>query len=66
MLVSQSEPGECEVCPSEAKCLGGSKMGPREGYWRPSNTTSTFKECPNRRACLGMINALSSEMGECA
>jgi hypothetical protein len=43
------------VCPAgKAVCLGGSDIGPGKGYWRKSNMTYEFLECPVKDACLGM------------
>ena len=45
---------ECKVCnPDSHMCLGGSKVGPRPGYWRKSNVTNKFFKCPNPEACIG-------------
>ena len=51
-----TEPGECSVCPTDrAVCNGGGDIGPKPGYWRRSNATSTFIKCLFEAACLGMI-----------
>jgi hypothetical protein len=55
LLEKLTEPGTCKKCPAEqAKCLGGSHIGPQPGYWRKNNKTSVFIACPNPSACLGI------------
>ena len=44
---------DCEDCPSEAVCLGGATVYPKEGYWRSAWNSSVFYECPVDIACLG-------------
>jgi len=56
LLTIPVEPTVCDLCPNEkAFCNGGSDIGPRAGYWRSSNTSSTFFKCPVKEACLGMM-----------
>ena len=51
-----NEPGNCIACPTEkAVCYGGSNMGPKPGFWRKNNYTSTIIGCLFVPACLGMI-----------
>ncbi|CAG9323993.1 unnamed protein product [Blepharisma stoltei] len=54
----------CKDCPAEAKCYGKSDIYPLAGYWRWSNTTDDFLECPNSAACLGGV-ATNNSLGEC-
>ncbi|CDW71577.1 UNKNOWN [Stylonychia lemnae] len=66
-LVKMTEPGFCQACPSDkAICRGGSNIGPLPGFWRMSNTSSTFVECLFDQACLGMVEPLNNSLGECA
>jgi len=61
-----TSPGTCSKCPSDkAICLGGKKIGPKPGFWRKSNATGFFVECPNYAACLGMIAPDYNPMGSC-
>ena len=49
-------PGNCLDCPTtKAQCYGGSNIGPKAGYWRKNNYTSTFIACLYTAACLGMV-----------
>jgi hypothetical protein len=42
------EPGICSSCNDEvAICFGGSNIGPKPGYWRKNNETTSFIKCPN-------------------
>ena len=55
LLSAPTEPTECDVCPKEqANCLGGTNIGPKEGYWRKSNMTAKFLPCKIDDVCLGM------------
>ncbi|CDW74640.1 UNKNOWN [Stylonychia lemnae] len=65
-LVKMTEPGQCSTCPSsKAVCNGGSNVGPQKGYWRRSNTSSTFIQCFNKGSCLGMIPPQNNPQGSC-
>eukprot|EP00347_Sterkiella_histriomuscorum_P017716 403348268 len=65
-LVQMKEPGDCTECPTEkAVCNGGSNIGPKPGYWRKNNYTSTFVKCLNTAACLGMIAPDYDPQGSC-
>ena len=62
-----TKPGECSSCPStKALCTGGAGIGPRPGYWRKNNITTTFLKCMYKPACLGMIAPDFSPIGTCA
>jgi len=67
-LKAQQEPGQCEPCPEEyAKCYHGTYIGPKEGYWRRDNSTSTFLQCLNPDACLAIDPSNNySATGVCA
>jgi hypothetical protein len=66
LLEVQTEPGDCRKCPDvEAKCLGGSHIGPQPGFWRKSNSSSNFIACPNSAACLGILAPDYNPIGEC-
>jgi hypothetical protein len=55
------------ACPNDtAICYGGSKIGPKPGYWRKNKTTSNFIKCPNYDACLGIKPPEYNELGQCA
>ena len=43
----------CKECDSNARCYGGSKVAPKEGYWRSWQESERFIECPNRLVCMG-------------
>ena len=46
-------PTECKSCPTEkAICLGGTKIGPKPGFWRKNNLTDKFLECKLKTACM--------------
>ncbi|CDW88401.1 UNKNOWN [Stylonychia lemnae] len=65
-LSAMKEPGQCKSCPStRAVCLGGSNIGPRQGYWRKSNESTNFIACFNEKACLGMIAPEYNPQGSC-
>lgn len=53
----------CKECELNSYCYGGSKVSPNPGYWRSSNTSSTFIECPSSKSCLG--GNQSYPMGKC-
>jgi len=48
----------CHLCPENAYCLGGARIGSRKGYWRPSVEKAEFIQCPNPEACLGISKSL--------
>jgi hypothetical protein len=63
-LVAMKEPGDCKKCDSEkATCTGGNDIGPKPGYWRPSNSSSNFMRCPNPDVCLGWVAPTWNPMG---
>eukprot|EP00347_Sterkiella_histriomuscorum_P009503 403340963 len=65
-LVQMTSPGSCQTCPSDkANCYGGSNVGPKPGYWRKNNFTSTFVKCQYTSACLGMVPPENNPMGSC-
>ncbi|CDW77647.1 UNKNOWN [Stylonychia lemnae] len=65
-LVNMTSPGSCLVCPTSiALCYGESFIGPKPGYWRMNNKTSTFIECLNPQACLGIIPPYYISTGSC-
>ncbi|CDW80304.1 UNKNOWN [Stylonychia lemnae] len=66
-LIQMTEPGYCQSCPTDkAICNGGSNIGPRPGFWRMNNVTSTFVACMYQQACLGMVPPKNNPVGECA
>jgi hypothetical protein len=66
-LDQMREPGDCKPCPSDkADCSGGNEIGPKPGYWRPSNTSSNFMRCPNPDVCLGWVAPHWNPKGQCA
>ncbi|CDW87526.1 UNKNOWN [Stylonychia lemnae] len=66
-LVKMTSPGDCSTCPTDkAVCNGGSNVGPKNGYYRKNNQTSTFVKCLYAPACLGMIPPVNDPMGTCA
>jgi hypothetical protein len=65
-LTKMSEPGECQVCPSQkAVCNGGMNIGPAAGYWRKNKTSSEFISCLFKDACLGMLPPANNPIGDC-
>jgi len=65
-LEKMTSPGVCQPCPTDkAICDGGTKIGPKPGYWRKSNKTGVFIDCPNPSACLGMNVPTENPMGNC-
>ena len=50
---SLSPEDSCAACPDGAICYGNCTMVPKSGYWRETNMTDNFLECPNSNACLG-------------
>ncbi|CDW82469.1 UNKNOWN [Stylonychia lemnae] len=65
-LVKMTQPGSCEVCPTEkAKCIEGAQIGPLPGYWRRNNESKIFTQCLYEFACLGMIPPKNILVGEC-
>ena len=44
---------ECKDCPEGAECYGSNSMAPMKGYWRSSNATGVFFNCPFANACKG-------------
>eukprot|EP00347_Sterkiella_histriomuscorum_P003642 403363507 len=67
LLTKQTSPGDCEDCPTQkAFCLGGAVFGPKPGYWRKSNVTSTIVQCSYQPACLGMVEPNNNPIGDCA
>ncbi|CDW78086.1 UNKNOWN [Stylonychia lemnae] len=59
-------PTDCLECNSvKAICLGGDRIGPKPGFWRKSNLTNNFQNCPKTEACLGMLAPDYNPRGEC-
>ncbi|CDW71354.1 UNKNOWN [Stylonychia lemnae] len=66
-LEIMTKPGDCATCPlDKAVCNGGQNIGPKQGYWRRSNSSSTFIRCLYEAACLGMVEPENNPMGSCA
>ncbi|CDW74791.1 UNKNOWN [Stylonychia lemnae] len=66
-VAKMTTPGECSSCPStKAICTGGAGIGPRPGYWRKNNITTTFIKCLYQAACLGMIAPDFLPTGSCS
>ena len=42
----------CKDCPENAICYGLNLITPVAGYWRSSNISINFIQCPNPAACL--------------
>lgn len=61
-----TEPGVCNECPSHATCLGGTQIGPKQGYWRENSLSLTFIKCMREESCLGYIEPNLNSVGECA
>jgi len=55
---------ECKLCLENAHCLGGSKIYPEAGGWRPDELFEEVLRCPRAEACLGHVN-FGSEVGYC-
>ena len=44
----------CTECDQTSTlCLGGSKIGPKPGYWRMNETSNIVKACDDVKVCLG-------------
>eukprot|EP01064_Diplonema_japonicum_P022374 TRINITY_DN3209_c0_g5_i1.p1 TRINITY_DN3209_c0_g5~~TRINITY_DN3209_c0_g5_i1.p1 ORF type:complete len:3437 (+),score=632.31 TRINITY_DN3209_c0_g5_i1:58-10311(+) len=43
--------GRCDPCPANAQCNGTSIVIAKDGYWRYSNLTMSFYECPLKETC---------------
>mmetsp|Transcript_19933 Transcript_19933/g.3252 ORF Transcript_19933/g.3252 Transcript_19933/m.3252 type:complete len:97 (+) Transcript_19933:269-559(+) len=54
----------CLVCPSEAECLGGSRIFPRSSYWRSGKYSDNFIQCLRPESCIGHNN-YTNYKGEC-
>lgn len=54
------EEKRCKPCPADkAQCEGGSRIGPKAGFWRRNTTSDAFLQCPHEtpereQACLGL------------
>ena len=48
----------CEKCSgvTNFNCYGGNKLAPLAGFWRYSNKSTAFFECPNTESCLGDLS----------
>ena len=44
---------ECNTCPTDATCPGGSVIDTFPGFWRELPSTSTIRRCPYAESCLG-------------
>jgi len=65
LLVAPVNATACQSCPFEkAYCEGGSKIGPKPGYWRSSNVSDVFYKCYEKEACLGMLGESSEVNSE--
>eukprot|EP00347_Sterkiella_histriomuscorum_P001991 403369895 len=65
-ITQMKSPGNCVTCPTtKAVCYGGSNIGPKPGYWRKNNYTSTFIKCLYTEACLGMVAPDYNPIGSC-
>jgi hypothetical protein len=49
----------------KAICYGGSNIGPKLGFWRKNNFSSTFLKCINPVACLGISPPRYNPQGVC-
>lgn len=62
------EEKHCSPCPAQkAECEGGSRIGPKAGFWRRNTTSDSFLKCPHDgaerlKACLGLYT--DSDDGE--
>ena len=46
---------KCNFCPSDkAICEGSSRIGPKNGYWRKSDSSDNFLQCFNPAACVSL------------
>ena len=50
-VTDASKPMSCERCPRSAKCFGGPKIIPREGFWLANENSSLVLECIVKTAC---------------
>ena len=41
----------CQLCPPNAKCSGGFKIAPHEGFWRSSERSTQIHSCPRSASC---------------
>lgn len=42
----------CLECPENAKCEGGFKIIPNDGYWRSDINSNSIYECFNPDSCI--------------
>ena len=54
----------CVICQQNSQCFGGFTVAPIPGYWRSSNLSQNFIQCPNNDACLG--GSPDNLIGECS
>ena len=47
---------DCNDCPPNARCFGGSEIGPVPGLWRAHERSLSFRPCFNPAACLGSLH----------
>ena len=57
----KNDTNDCFQCKNyDFNCLGGSNLTPTSGYWRYSNYSVTFLQCPQPKHCLGGIITLEN------
>ena len=62
-LCAYGEGGSCQCCPANARCPGGARAWPDQGYY-VKNESSTFAypcDPPQMKRCLGMIHGSMSD-----
>lgn len=66
-MTEPSAPGICKDCPNDvAICDGGAEIYPLPGYWRSSNVSDNFMQCPNVNSCLGRNYPENNLLGACS
>ena len=62
---SVNEPTDCLLCPRNALCFGGDKVGPVAGFWRSHSKSLEFLSCFNPAACFGSQEEDYDPKGSC-
>ena len=67
LLKAPESPQECQACPNDAICYGGSTIGPRSGFWRSGPYSLNFIPCLRTEGCLETEPGSNYDpKGECA
>ncbi len=66
LLDPLSAPSECKECPANSFCFGGTKIGPRPGYWRRDALSTEMVPCFKPDSCTGTSEDAYQVSGGCA